>query len=170
MHLGIQSQRVPLPSSNVKSKKENRPSPIATVSPRTNAVSTPTVRPDRIEHRHSPHASLGLPGMSFGTVASSASFSRTPQDLHELVSDSPQATFGGVTNEDPLLGSLCCQTGSVTPSSDSTGQLSSDKGTKRSRHFTSASARAIDDEDEPRRPTPRLRHSPLATKDMESTE
>lgn len=33
----------------------------------------------------------------------------------------------------------------------------SDKGTKRTRHFTPASSKAIDDEDEPRRSSPRVR-------------
>jgi len=35
-----------------------------------------------------------------------------------------------------------------------------DKGVKRARHFTPASAKAIDDEDEPRRSSPRLRVGP----------
>ncbi|KYK56095.1 NADH dehydrogenase -like protein [Drechmeria coniospora] len=48
--------------------------------------------------------------------------------------------------------------------SSAEGRSSADKGTKRGRNFTPASARAIDEEDEPQRASPRVRLTPFDDK------
>lgn len=48
----------------------------------------------------------------------------------------------------------------------STAGSGSEKGTKRNRNFTPASAKAIDEEDEPRRISPRMRISTVIPEDI----
>ncbi|GAB0136942.1 hypothetical protein EsDP_00005226 [Epichloe bromicola] len=56
-----------------------------------------------------------------------------------------------------------------TEGGNETTRIMSDKGMKRSRNFTPASSRVKDDEDEPRRASPRIRLTPLVEDDVTST-
>ncbi|KAI0022978.1 hypothetical protein F4780DRAFT_121468 [Xylariomycetidae sp. FL0641] len=150
--LPIQAGNITLPANEVKSRKENRFKQDAP------ADTTPIV--DHHEMRkvsQSAFGHLGKDSREASTGTSSPSQrafsgmyshrSMSGGDFgHELTNVTHafghaigDPTLSGIANPDVRVGS------------------GSDKGIKRTRNFTPASARVIDDEDEPRRGSPRLR-------------
>lgn len=96
---------------------------------------------------------------------------KTSRDTSSTSASPPsQGTFSGIFSHrsfsGPEFGNDLTNSGilfnhvNAEPTVAAEGRIvsSSDKGTKRTRQFTPASARAIDDEDEPRRSSPRGRN------------
>jgi hypothetical protein len=135
-----------MPAAEVKSRKENRLGHLNNASPSTHAQSghmvqgqtstTPMVN-DHIETRKVSQSVFGLigGGMSMGTVP---------------VEQQPTA----------VTPSMSHSVNEIVPRS---GSLSAEQSSKRMRNFTPASSRVIDEEDEPRRSSPRVRISAVET-------
>ncbi|KAH9902343.1 hypothetical protein F4778DRAFT_120978 [Xylariomycetidae sp. FL2044] len=150
--LPIQAAAVHAPAHEVKSRKENR------LNHEMPGANTPT----------SEHADMRKVSQSaFGTIGQESGEASTTN------SPPGHRTFSGVfsqrsTSVGEFGNELTNMVNSLTqPNVDATSGTSggndarlgssSDKGVKRTRHFTPASAKVIDDEDEPRRSSPRLR-------------
>lgn len=157
MPQSVQPHQIALPASEVKSRKENRhlnnpgsagsstnPSPSLEAQIRkfsTTNTAFGIIGNDRTG------CSASVSGPTFSRRGSGAEFGR---DITNT--ESPNQTYAGVA----ALG-----TGSGS---------GSDKGTKRSRNFTPASAKAIDEEDEPRRASPRVRMASIFPSNAEDQE
>ncbi len=98
-------------------------------------------------------------------------FGKTSRDTSSTTNSPPsQSTFSGVFSHRSLSGpefgndltnsGILFTHGSNEPNTSAESRVGSgsDKGIKRTRQFTPASAKAIDDEDEPRRSSPRGRN------------
>ncbi|CAJ2500878.1 Uu.00g037310.m01.CDS01 [Anthostomella pinea] len=142
--LPVQASNMSLPATDVKSRKENR-----------------------LNQDAFGESTSGLEHIDMRKVSQSA-FSNVGKDSRDTsTTNSPpsQRTFSGVFSHRSISGGefghdLTNVVNSFTrPSGDPavSGNLNTDKFSKRTRHFTPASAKAIDDEDEPRRSSPRVR-------------
>lgn len=174
---------IPLPASEVRSRKENRGISIA------GAESGVSPCVDHVEKRKFSQSAFG-----FAASATPSHMAPTQQLQHiqaqalsRVVSDSPSdrpafstggsraasaGEFGAnLTNVSessipvaPMAG--VATTASTSPATTLTqNNVNIDKGAKRSRTFTATSAKAIDDEDEPRRVSPRQRTGTYAGED-----
>lgn len=134
-----QPHQIPLPASEVRSRKENRhlnnasaDSPSATASPSVEAQ----IR--KFSHTSNAFGVIGQDRDSSGLTTSRRT-SGGDFGLNITNHATPSQTYAGVT----AFG--------TAPSSGS------EKSNKRNRTFTPASAQAVDDDDEPRRLSPRMR-------------
>lgn len=153
----IQPHQIQLPASEIKSRKENRHvNGAGSVGSSTNP--SPSVEA-QIRKFSTANTAFGIIGNDRTT--SSASGSGPTFSRHSSVGEfgrdmtntaSPNQTYAGVAASGTGPGS------------------GSEKGTKRSRNFTPASAKAIDEEDEPRRVSPRLRVSATFALNSEDNE
>lgn len=140
----VQPHQIQLPASEIKSRKENRhvnnagsvgssTNPSPSVEAQIRKFSTPNTAFGIIGNDRTGPSASGS-GSVFSRHSSAGEFGR---DITNTAS--PNQTYAGVTASGTGSGS------------------GSEKGTKRSRNFTPASARAIDEEDEPRRASPLVR-------------
>jgi hypothetical protein len=138
--LALQPHNIPLPSSEVRSRKENRLGAIGEQSPTAmlagsqplTSHSTPNnMTADHAEMRKVSQPTFGMAesGLSLGTVPDDT---RSVQALSQSAGDTPRS-----------------------------GSLPLEQVAKRVRNLTPASARVIDDTDEPRRVSPRVRIGPV---------
>ncbi|KAI0482538.1 hypothetical protein GGR56DRAFT_620364 [Xylariaceae sp. FL0804] len=151
--LPVQGTNIPLPVPEIKSRKENRlahdtpteKTPVAERNDLRRVSQTELSSIDKDSRENS--ATNSSPSQrTFSGVFSHRSVS-TGEFGHELTNMSNIFTNA---NTDPVMSS--------TMNTESRVGSGSDKGTKRTtRLFTPASAKAIDDEDEPRRGSPRVR-------------
>ncbi|KAK3321922.1 hypothetical protein B0H66DRAFT_183337 [Apodospora peruviana] len=171
--LPIQPQNIPLPASEIKSRKENRHLTNAGCggSNPSSTQSTPQAAADQPDIRKFSQPLFGL-----GNLASGISMSLTsPEDAS--VHESPgnlQAVFPGSSDSHHAsstgdFGGSTLNTATPNPLRDSSnnsinmggggslGLGNANSGNKRTRNFTPASAKAIDKEDEPRRANPHVR-------------
>lgn len=144
MPIQVQAQGAPIPATEVRSRKENRlqhnDQPITTASISTHAT----------DHAEMRKVSQQLYMPSVGSLPAGVAPQASP--LTQVTRVPSLGEFGAnITN-------LSAADSIIT----SSGGSASDKGTKRVRNFTPASARVIDEEDEPQRASPRLRPSPFA--------
>ncbi|EJT71311.1 hypothetical protein GGTG_10570 [Gaeumannomyces tritici R3-111a-1] len=178
--LPVQPHMIPLPASEIKSRKENRGISIAG----TEASASPCF--DHVDRRNFSQSAFGF------TSATPSHMQPTQHQIQQIQvralsrvtsdssSDRPAFSTGGsraasagefgasLTNmtessiqQAPMAGvTATASTSSVATLTQNIGN--SDKGTKRSRTFTATSTKAIDDEDEPRRVSPRLRSAAFA--------
>ncbi|ROV96537.1 hypothetical protein VMCG_07835 [Cytospora schulzeri] len=139
----IQPHQIPLPASEVKSRKENRHLTNASSVHSPSSNPSPSIEAQIRKFSQTSNAfgvigsdrtDSGGSGPTFSRRTSAGEFGR---DITNAVS--PNQTYAGVAASGVVPGS------------------GSDKGTMRSRNFTPASARAIDAEDEPRRSSPKMR-------------
>ncbi len=150
--------QIPLPASEVKSRKENRQLNTATAdaSPPSPCLAAAG---DLAETRKFSQAPFGIIGSGLSGASSTRASSSPPSSGPAFSAAASRNNSGGefganITNMVDPPQSLSAGKNSRCPSSE--------KAVKRSRYFTPASAKAIDDEDEPRRPSPRVRLSPTA--------
>lgn len=145
----VQPHQIQLPASEVKSRKENRHvNNTGSVGSSTNP--SPPVEA-QIRNFSTTNAAFGIIGND--RTGSSASGSGP--------------TFSRRTSAGEFGRDI---TNTASPNQTLAGS-GGEKGTKRSRNFTPASAKAIDEEDEPRRASPRLRVAttfPLNPEDRET--
>lgn len=151
--LPILPHQIPLPATEIKSRKENRQPRLAKrdMSP---ASASPAVDPLETRKFSQSHFGMGGAGGAgihpSGTCASSNSPSTGPVFSADVSRNNSAGDFGtNITNMTEAT---------ILPLNMNS---STDKGVKRTRTFTPASTKAIDDEDEPRRPSPRVRASPF---------
>lgn len=152
--LPIQPQNIPLPASEVKSRKE-RDSRFPTIlgcNP-ASALSTPQ-GPQHDDIRKFSQPLFGAAPGIFSTTAStspcSAAFTSSTASRNASNTDfgSGLGAIGSVGTPMPLRNSSAA-------SLNAGGMVGS--GRKRARNFTPASSKAIDDEDQPLRPSPHMR-------------
>ncbi|KAI1497202.1 hypothetical protein F5X99DRAFT_423687 [Biscogniauxia marginata] len=138
--LPVGATNIPLPASEVKSRKENR------FNHETPVESTPTV-----EHNDMRKVSQSaFSNRSFSGIFSHRSTSGGGGDFGNDLTNVAHI-FTHPNTESNMSGNLGMNT-------DIRAGSGSEKAMKRTRHFTPASAKVIDDEDEPRRSSPRVRH------------
>jgi len=141
-----------MPASEIKSRKENR---LTDDIPTEDKADIDHIDIDHIDMRKVSQSVYGPPGKT-GQNTISATNSPPSQGAFSGVFSHRSLSaleFGNdLTNSGLLYGNT-----NVEPSvgTDSRVGSGSDKATKRTRQFTPASAKAIDDEDEPRRSSPR---------------
>lgn len=134
------------PAWEVKSRKENRGSQ---ADPSPSAISTtPMAKPSRGEVRL---ASQKVYVPSGGAPA---------LDANSQIDGSP-LPGGDVSPRMPSTGEFGVDITNVAGSGTLSPNIAADNRSKRLRNFTPASAKAIDEEDEPRRPSPHVRASPF---------
>lgn len=140
----VQPHQIQLPASEVKSRKENRHlNNAGSVSSSTNPSPSIEAQIRKFSTANTAFGIIGNDRMGSSASGSGPAFSRRTSAV-EFGRDitntaSPNQTYAGVAAAGTDPGS------------------SSDKGIKRGRNFTPASAKAIDEEDEPRRASPRIR-------------
>ena len=150
-----QPHNIPFPSSEIKSRKENRHLTIAGSNP-SSTQSTPHAEHTETRKFSQGRFSLGNMGMGFPMPMrhESASINSPGSETVVAASESRRASTGDYgsnvfPNQNPLNDSLA----------NPLGMGFVNAGTKRTRNFTPASAKAIDEEDEPRRASPHVRMS-----------
>lgn len=158
MPQSVQPHQIPLPASEVKSRKENRHLNNAGSVGSSSTNPSPSVEA-QIRKFSTANTAFGIIGKDrTGSSASGSgpTFSRRgsgPEFGRDITNaESPNQTYAGVA----ALG--------TGPGSGS------DKGTKRGRNFTPASTKAIDEEDEPRRASPRVRMASIFPSNAEDHE
>lgn len=139
----IQPHQIQLPASEIRSRKENRHLNHASSVRSPSSNPSPSVEAQIRKFSQTSNA-FGVIGNDRVESSGSGSAFNRRTSAGEFGKDktntaSPSQTYAGVAAS------------AVAPDSGS------DKGTKRSRNFTPASAKAIDLEDEPRRASPRMR-------------
>ncbi|KAI3392018.1 hypothetical protein diail_6345 [Diaporthe ilicicola] len=154
----VQPHQIQLPATEIKSRKENRhlnnassagsPSnnPSPSIEAQIRKFSTANTAFGIIGNDRTDSSGSGS-GLTFSRRASAGDFGR---DVTNTAS--PNQTYAGVAAS------------ATRPSSGS------EKGTKRGRNFTPASAKAIDEEDEPRRASPRMRVATTFPSDVENQD
>lgn len=141
--------QVPLPTSEVKSRKENRHLNSAGSMQSPLLASSPSVEA-QIQKFSQPTNAFGVIGNERDSVGSSYNRRASAGDFGAPVPDQGtplQAIAGGAAAASKL-------------------EVENEKGTIRSCNFTPASVRAIDAEDEPRRIIPRSRASTTRSKSI----
>ncbi|KAK7717265.1 hypothetical protein SLS64_002755 [Diaporthe eres] len=154
----VQPHQIPLPASEVKSRKENRHLNNAGSVDSSSTNPSPSIEA-QIRKFSTTNTAFGIIGNDRAASCASGSgptFSRHgsgPEFGRDIANtESPNQTYAGVA----ALG---------------TGPgIGSDKGIKRSRNFTPASAKAIDEEDEPRRASPRVRMASIFPSNAEDLD
>lgn len=145
--------QIPLPASEVRSRKENRHlnNASSTRSPSSNV--SPSVDAQIRKFSQTSNA--------FGVIGHDRESSSTGPTYSRRTS---AGEFGAnVTNQDVTPG----QTYAGVAASTTAPGSGSEKGTKRNRGFTPASTKAIDEDDEPRRVSPRLHGAAILSGDDE---
>ncbi|KAI9158061.1 hypothetical protein HJFPF1_06048 [Paramyrothecium foliicola] len=144
-----------VPAPEVRSRKENRLQQLGEPSPST-VTSTPTSIQDHHEMRKVSQQ-LYIPSGSTLSVSLSSHESSPQSVVGHGLGAAPIEDLGISTNSSsgPEL--------ALTPISGN----SRDKGTKRARNATSTSVKILEDEDEPRRPSPSVRIAKLNAEDQE---
>lgn len=149
----VQPHQIQLPASEVKSRKENRHLNNASSVHSPSSNPSPSIEAQIRKFSQTSNA-FGIIGNDRGESSGSGpTFSRRTsagefgRDMTNTTS--PNQTYAGVA---------------ASGTAQSSG---SEKGTKRGRNFTPASAKAIDLEDEPRRASPQMRISTTFPMDIE---
>lgn len=146
-----QPHQIPLPASEVRSRKENRHLTNSSYSHSPSSNASPSLEAQIRRFSQTSNA-LGVTGNRADSSSSGPSFSRRTSAGEfgtEITNQAtPNHTYAGVAASGNLPGS------------------GSEKGAKRNRNFTPASAKAIDEEDEPRRVSPRMRIATSVSKDV----
>ena len=142
------------PAGEMKSRKENRGRP---AGPSPSGMVMPSAQ-DRCETRRVSQQVYMPPGGSVPVCALSCPHIDSPQKQECLDNGGGAPEGGGLAGCKAPAGDGAL--GSSTPMKANASAL--EKGLKRIRNFTPASARAIDEEDEPRRRSPRIRLTPFA--------
>ncbi|ROW00020.1 hypothetical protein VPNG_08359 [Cytospora leucostoma] len=139
----VQPNQIQLPASAVKSRKENRHLNNASSVHSPSSNPSPSIEAQIRKFSQTSNAFGAIVTDPLDTSGSGPTISRLPsagefgRDMTNTAT--PNQTYAGVAASGAVPGS------------------GSDKGTKRSRNFTPASAKVIDVEDEPRRASPRMR-------------
>lgn len=147
-----QPHQIPLPASEIRSRKENRHLNNAsfTHSPSSNA--SPSLEAQIRKFSQTSNA-FGVIGSRTDSSSSGTTFSRRASAGEfgtEITNQAtPSQTYAGIAASGNPPGS------------------GSEKCAKRNRNFTPASAKAIDEEDEPRRISPRMRIATSAPRDIQ---
>ncbi|KAK3384852.1 NADH dehydrogenase-like protein [Podospora didyma] len=166
--LPIQPHNIPLPSSEVKSRKENRQLAVGE-SNALSGLSTPHI--DHVEDRKFSQSGFNLGSVESGHVLAGPSENAecaSPANLqsatrtNSVSRNGTAADFGSnITNfsAGPLnnMGDTTGNTLNLGFGSNSNNNNTSGSGMKRTRTFTPVSAKVIDEEDEPRRASPHVR-------------
>lgn len=149
----VQPHHIPLPASEVRSRKENRHLNNASSADTSSSDASPSVEAQIRKFSQTSNA-FGLIGNDRDSSGSGTAYSRRTSagEFGANITNqaTPNQTYAGVAASGAATGS------------------GSEKGTKRSRNFTPASAKAIDEEDEPRRVSPRMRVAAAVSKMAES--
>ncbi|KAG8156724.1 hypothetical protein KVR01_013329 [Diaporthe batatas] len=153
----IQAHQIQLPASEVKSRKENRHvNNAGSVGSSTNPSPSVEAQTRRFSASNTAFGIIGNDRTTSSGSGSGPTFSRhsSAGDFGKDITNtaSPGQTYAGVAASGNGHGS------------------GSEKGTKRSRNFTPASAKAIDEEDEPRRVSPRLRAATIFSLNSDDNE
>lgn len=137
-----QPHQIPLPASEVRSRKENRHLTNAGAAQSPSSNPSPSVEAQIRKFSHTSNA--------FGVIGNDREYSgsRPPYSRRTSAGDFGVDMTNRATSNETYAGVAACR--NITGSG-------SEQGTKRCRNFTPASAKAIDEEDEPRRVSPRLR-------------
>ncbi|KAM4054298.1 NADH dehydrogenase (ubiquinone)-like protein [Hirsutella rhossiliensis] len=152
MPLHFQQPNFHAPASEVRSRKENRRQQPAGPSP--SAAST--FGQDHQEMRRVSQQMYIPPGASV-PVCTVNSQVNSPQD--QDLPGPEQSQQGRSSDSEPGPGSNMVDVKDAAVGG--AGVITAEKGTKRIRNYTPASVRAIDEEDEPRRGSPRVRLTPF---------
>ncbi|KND90082.1 hypothetical protein TOPH_05293 [Tolypocladium ophioglossoides CBS 100239] len=153
MPVHMQQPNFHAPMGEIKSRKENRFQQLAGPSP----SAIPTALTSCQDHQEMRRVSqqMYMPSGASLPVCTVSSQANSPEAVQRVSSMGGELS-AGVNNL-----STC-----DTPLSAASGN-SVEKGTKRVRNFTPASARAIEEEDEPRRGSPRVRLTPFTERAVE---
>ncbi|KAI1437652.1 hypothetical protein GGR50DRAFT_52416 [Xylaria sp. CBS 124048] len=145
--LPVQGPNISMPAPEVKSRKENRLSNETS----TDCITTNLEHIDMRKVSQSVYSQLGKASCDASSTCNSTPSQRTFSGVFSQRSLSGPE-FGDVTN--------LFTHGTMEPNVVTEGRVvsNSEKVIKRPRQFTPASAKAIDDEDEPRRSSPRVRN------------
>ncbi|KAI8947973.1 hypothetical protein F4801DRAFT_483938 [Xylaria longipes] len=145
--LPVQGLNIGIPAPEIKSRKENRLNQDGSIEGTTSL--------DHIDMRKVSQSVYGQVGK---TSRDTSSTTNSPPSQGTFSGAFSHRSFSGpefgndLTNSDILFTHGNAELNAVTEGRVGSG---SDKGIKRTRQFTPASAKAIDDEDEPRRNSPR---------------
>jgi hypothetical protein len=145
-----------IPAPEIKSRKETRLQPDARPSPSDDSSTSIPPQEQHRDLRKVSHQMYMAPGASVPTVIAPQQIQNHQHPKSRNVSESVKRTasngdFGANITNQPLADTaLRAVSGN-----------SMEKVSKRSRNFTPASAKVIDKEDEPRRPSPRVRLTPF---------
>ncbi|KAI0437136.1 hypothetical protein F4803DRAFT_566297 [Xylaria telfairii] len=148
--LPVHGPNIGIPAPEVKSRKENRLNHDSSGEGATNL--------DHIDMRKVSQPVYGQVGK---TSRDTSSTSNSPPSHGTFSSVFSQRSFSGAEFGNDLTNAGILFThgnGEANATIEGRVGSGSDKGIKRTRHFTPASAKAIDDEDEPRRNSPRGRN------------
>ncbi|TGJ87149.1 hypothetical protein E0Z10_g1630 [Xylaria hypoxylon] len=148
--LPVQGSNIAIPAPEIKSRKENR-----------------------LNNEHSMEGTTSLDHIEMRKVSQSlyGQLGKTSRDTSSTSNSPPsQSNFSGIFSHRSLSGpefgndltnsGILFTHGNTEPNTATKSRIGSgsDKGIKRTRQFTPASAKAIDDEDEPRRGSPKGRN------------
>ncbi|KAK7739246.1 hypothetical protein SLS62_011272 [Diatrype stigma] len=151
--LPVSAANIPLPASEVKSRKEDKENYEESLK------NTPTVehsgmrkvsqvfgslgkgRKNKNNSNNSPPSARTLSGVFSARSTSAGEFGHDLTNITNFTNPDADAISTGIPNTDVCI----------------TDDLGSAKDAKRSRHFTPASSKVIDDADEPRRGSPQIR-------------
>ncbi|KAI1358161.1 hypothetical protein F5Y08DRAFT_125825 [Xylaria arbuscula] len=147
--LPVQGSNTAIPAPEIKSRKENRLHNEITLEPTTNL--------DHIDMRKVSQSVYSQFSQASRDISST---SNSPPSHSTFSGAYSQASVSGGDFGNDLTNSGIFTHGSTDPNPTMDVRISSgsDKGIKRTRQFTPASAKAIDEEDEPRRNSPRGRN------------
>lgn len=159
IHLQRTASRVPC--ADVKSRKENRVQTHAVPAVPASATGNPAAV-NYHEHQEMRRVSQQMIIPS-GSSLPIGNVDAQKEDL-DRCDGTAQCSASMMSNKSNVI-KMC----SNTEGGNETTRMMSDKGMKRSRNFTPASSRVKDDEDEPRRASPRIRLTPLVEDDLTST-
>lgn len=148
-----QAHMIPLPASEVRSRKENRHLNNSSFAHSPSSNASPSLEAQVRKFSQTNNA-FGVIGNRADSSSSAPTYSRRTSAGEfgtEITNQAtPNHTYAGVAASGNPPGS------------------SSEKGAKRTRNFTPASAKAIDEEDEPRRVSPRMRIATSVPRDVQA--
>ncbi|KAK0625478.1 hypothetical protein B0T17DRAFT_492555 [Bombardia bombarda] len=156
----VQAHNIPLPASEIKSRKENRHLTIACSNP-LSAQSTPRV--DQVETRKFSQPVFGLSGVGSGvpmTPSAPDMAGGNSPGLQVTFSTSDSRNIASAEYGSNIMNNTTTMPNRLGESSTSTPDLGfggNNTGMKRTQNFTPVSAKVIDQEDEPRQASPNVR-------------
>lgn len=151
-----QAQQIPLPASEVRSRKENRHLNNASSTRSSSSNPSPSVEAQIRKFSQT--------GNAFGAIAHDRDSSGNGPTYSRRTSAGDFGT--NITNQATTPG----PTYSGAATSGTAPSSGSEKGTKRSRNFTPTGSKAIDEDDEPCRPSPGMRAANIVSRNHEGQQ
>lgn len=151
-----QAQQISLPASEVRSRKENRHLNNASTTRSSSSNPSPSVEAQIRKFSQT--------GNAFGAIAHDRDSSGNGPTYSRRTSAGDFGT--NITNQATTPGSISSGVATSGPAPSS----GSEKGTKRSRNFTPTGSKAVDEDDDPCRPSPGMRAPTIVSRYHEGQE